>query len=151
MTRQSLASFLGASKENTKKRTWKPYTKSSKGRSVKLGPKIIQYANAFLLPFLPLLPEGEEDDDGVDDVAAMEQLYPMVQPLFPLISSSSMKICLYLHSTLQNALSPLHQNMYPILTHTYRKREPQERERGGSNERERESDCLLVHVDVFSR
>lgn len=71
----------------------------------------LQYAKAFarVLPPLPPREDGaaeEEEEDG-DDVAATEQVYSKVQP--PLFSqlSSSMKICLYLHSTLQNALSPL--------------------------------------------
>lgn len=55
--------------------------------------------------------EVEEEEDGDEVVAASEQLYSLVQPLFAVVSSSSMKICLHLHSTLQKALSPLHQTV----------------------------------------
>lgn len=48
--------------------------------------------------------DGEEEDDDDDEVgfiAAIEQWS------LRRLSSSSIKICLHLHSTLQNALSPL--------------------------------------------
>lgn len=80
-------------------------------------PQSHQHAR-FLGP-LPLLREEDDDDDGEEEevivVETSEQLYSLVQPLFAVVldSSSSMKICLHLHSTLQNALSPLHH------THTH--------------------------------
>lgn len=84
--------------------------------NTQLSLSLSQYAKARFPP--PLLPpraedaddEDDDDDGGDDEVAANEQLYSMVQPLFAAApSSSSMKICLYLQSSLQNALSPLHQ------------------------------------------
>lgn len=72
--------------------------------------QVFQYAKAFARVLAPLPPREDGDDeeevvDG-DDVAATEQVYSKVQPPFSQLSSS-MKICLYRHSTLQNALSPL--------------------------------------------
>lgn len=78
-------------------------------------PQSHQHAR-FLGP-LPLLREEDDDDDGEEEevivVETSEQLYSLVQPLFAVVldSSSSMKICLHLHSTLQNALSPLYMYM----------------------------------------
>lgn len=67
-------------------------------------------------PFLGPLPlrfvvEEEDDDEEDDDDTrgfreATEQLSLL---LFFTVSSSSMNICLHLHSTLQKAMSPLHQ------------------------------------------